>query len=542
MNNLFKKTRSLVFFQQKSIFSSAFIISAMIILSSLVGFLRYRTLSHYFVKEELDLFLAAFRIPDLIFEIVITGAFTSSFIPIFIKYQNDKEKLSLNISSIINLIFLASIFFIIICLLFLKPIINLITPGFNQEKINTIIYFSRVLLIGQLPFFILGNFLTALSQSQKNFILPSLAPVIYNLSIIIVTIIFANSLGLKAPLLGVCLGGGLFFLIQLPILKKRLFSYQLIIKKTKGLIEFFRMIVPRTLTVIVSQIDATIDLSLTSLLNAGAYTIFYFAQRLQLLPISVFGIAVGQASLPYLSELYQEKKISELKNIITNTILNLFFILIPISFYLIFARTPLVRLFFGGQSFDWEATVLTAYTLSCFALSVPIHGAYYFLTRCFYALLDSRTPFFISLFSIIINLFFSLLMILVFKLPVWSLAISFSLSINLNVFLLYVFLNKKINGLNHRTLFYETLKIALTSFFSAFINYFLLKLLDGLIFDTTRTFNLFLLIGIISISYFLLYFFLCWLLNIKEIFIITKLLIKVKEYQKKILEVYSQYE
>lgn len=542
MNKILDRTRTFIFSQQKSIFSSAMIISSMIVVSSCVGFLRYRVLSSYYPKEQLDLFFASFRIPDLIFEILITGALTTSFIPIFIKYQKNKEELDINMSSIINLISVFLTAFIILSLVFLDRLIPLITPGYSQEKIQAIIDYSRILLIGQLPFFIVGNFLTGIAQSNKSFFIPALAPIVYNLSIIITTYFFASTLKLTAPVIGVSAGAVLFLLIQLPIIKTSGFSYKLIIKKTAGLIEFFRMIVPRTLTVIIAQIDATIDLSLTSLLGGGAYTVFYFAQHLQLLPVSVFGIAIGQASLPYLSELFQEKKIDEFKKIVTSTILNLFFVVIPISGFLIFARTPLVRLFFGGQMFDWEATVLTAYTLSYFAFSVPFHSIYYFLTRCFYAVLDSRTPFFIGALAILINLSLSLLMILVFKLPVWSLALAFSTSMIINVVLLYVFFNKKIGGLEIKDLIVETTKIFAVSIFSSVFSYYLLKLFDGLIFDTTRTINVFFLLITVGTVYLSLYLFLSWVLEIKEIYLISKMMTKAKEYQKKILEIYTSYE
>lgn len=110
MNRILKSTKNFIFSKQSSIFSSAMIISAMIICSRFFGFFRYRILVGYFTKEELDIFFAAFRIPDLIFEVLITGALTSAFIPIFIKYQKDKKELYANISSIINVISVALYF------------------------------------------------------------------------------------------------------------------------------------------------------------------------------------------------------------------------------------------------------------------------------------------------------------------------------------------------------------------------------------------------------------------------------------------------
>ncbi len=542
MDRFIKKTQIFIFSKQGSIFSSAIIISSMTLLSRFFGFLRYRVLAGFFTKEELDIFFASFRIPDLIFETLITGALTSAFIPIFIKYQKNKEKLDTNISSIINFIFLSMTIFVIFIFLIIDKIIPLITPGYSSERNNQIIFFSRLLLVGQLPFLILGNLLTGIAQANKVFLLSTLAPLFYNLTIISITFFFSYKFSLKAPIFGTIIGALFFFLIQIPILFRYKFSYQLILKKTHGLIEFVKIILPRTITTIASQIDSTIDLTLTTFLGAGSYTIFYFAQHLQLLPVSVIGIAFGQAALPYLSEIYQERKIEELKKIITDSILNLLFLSIPVASFFIFARTPLVRLFFGGEKFDWDATVKTATTLSYFALSLPIHNIYYFLTRCFYAFLDSKTPFIISIVAITINTFFSIYFILFLKLPVWSLALSFSLAISFNVFLLLFFLFIKLNGLNYKFLIIETLKIIIISLISSCITYNLMKILDKLIFDTTRTIYIFFLLLICSLVYFGLYLFLSSVLNIKQVYLIAKLIIKEKEYQKKIIEIYNHYE
>ena len=519
------------------------LLSFMIVMTSLFGFLRYRILAGYFNKEELDIFFASFRIPDLIFEILITGALTSTFIPIYVKYKNNKKELSENVSSIINLIFILLTVFVVIVSLFLNQIIPALTPGYDLIKMEKIISFSRLLLLGQLPFFVLGNFLTGIGQANKIFFLSALAPIIYNLTIILTTIFLYQSLFLLAPIWGVVIGAFFLFVIQLPLLFNSNFTYQFILKKTKGLVEFTKLVVPRAFTVIVAQIDATIDLTLTTFLGSGAYTVFYLAQHLQLLPVSVIGIAFGQASLPYLTEMFQEKKISEeFKKIITDSLLNLFYLTIPISFFFIFARTPLVRLFFGGQKFDWEATVSTAVTLSYFSISLPFHGCYYFLTRCFYSMQDSRTPFYISVFSILINTVLSLLSIFIFHLPVWALALSFSVSMIINSSLLFIIISFKLQGLGLKEIFVDIGKMFFSAFLSAFVSYFSMKFLDGLIFDTSRTINVFFLLSTVALIHFAIYLFLSWLFNLKEIYLLTSLILKLKEYQKKFTEIYIQYE
>jgi putative peptidoglycan lipid II flippase len=542
MERFIKTTSNFIFSKQKSIFSSAVLLSFMIILARLAGFVRYRILAGYFTTAELDIFFASFRIPDLIFEVLITGALTSTFIPIFVKYKSVKDDLNDNLSSIINLIFLILAVFVAITAVFMDQIIPFMTPGYSPDKIRLISDYSRILLIGQLPFLVAGNFLTGLGQANKTFIIPAVAPIFYNVAIIIVTVFFYKPLMLAAPVWGVVAGALIMFLIQLPLLVKSEFSYKFILKKTQGLADFIRMVIPRAFTVIVAQIDATIDLSLATLLGGGAYTVFYLAQHLQLLPVSVVGIAFGQASLPYLTEIYQEKRIDEFKKIITDSILNLFFLTIPAAVFFVFARTPLIRLFFGGQKFDWDATVLTAITLSYFSLSLPFHTVYYLLTRCFYAIMDSKTPFFVSIFSILINTTLSLLFVFYFKFPVWALAISFSTAITINSVALFLILAKRTGGFDMGFMFKELVKMAVAAGLSGGFSYFLMKLLDGLIFDTSFTINVFLLIFSTFAVFILLYLFLSWLMDVKEIYLITHLVLKAKEYQKKFTELYTQHD
>jgi putative peptidoglycan lipid II flippase len=542
MERFIKTTSNFIFSKQKSIFSSAMLLSFMIVLTSLSGFLRYRVLAGYFNKEQLDIFFASFRIPDLIFEILITGALTTTFIPIFLCYKNNKTELSENISSIINFILLIMSAFVILTSFFLDRLIPVLTPGYSIEKTEKIIYFSRLLLLGQLPFFVAANFLTGIGQANKMFFLSALAPVLYNLTIIVTTVFFHTSINLSAPIWGVIFGSLILFLIQFPLLMSSGFVYKLLLKKTKGLIDFIRLVIPRTFTIIVAQIDATIDLTLATLLGGGAYTVFYLAQHLQLLPVSVIGIALGQASLPYLTEIYQEKKLDEFKKIITDSLLNLFFLTVPLALFFIFARTPLIRFFFGGQKFDWEATVLTAVTLSYFSIGLPFHSVYYLLTRCFYALMDSRTPFFIGFFSILINTGLSLFFVFYLHLPIWALAISFSISMIVNSTLLFLFLWKRISGFNFYFISMELVKINISAGISAVISYLSMKLLDGLIFDTSFTINVFLLLATTFTIFILLYLLISWLLDVKEIYLISRLALKAKEYQKKITELYTRYE
>ena len=541
MNKLIQQTKKLFLSAQGGMFSSAMILSFMIIISRIFGFARYRILASYFSKDQLDIFFASFRIPDLVFELLITGAITSSLIPIYIRFSKDEKERAGIMSSIFNSILIILIIAICILLPLMPLIVPAITPGFHGEKLRLVILFSQLLLMGQLPFLVVGNFFTGMAQAKKQFLVTAIPPIIYNISIIIATLFFASTMGLYAPVLGVVAGAVLFTLVQLPAVVEELKDYRLRIIPHQGVKEFFRMMGPRLLTIMVSQIDATIDLTLTTLLGSGAYTIFYFAQHLQLLPVSVIGMSFGQASLPYLSEMIESRKKEDFSRIITESLLNILFLTTPIAVYFIFARTPLVRMFFGGERFDWEATVQTAFLLSYFALSIPLHSIYYLLTRCFYALLDSKTPFIASIIGVVVNTALSLVIILVLHMPVWSLGISFSLSMALQVGILFILLQKKAQ-FNIASFMFSFGKIIVAAIVSAPVPYVLIKLMDNLLLDTTRTINIFFLLVVSVLTYFLLYLFVSWFIGVRELSIVAQLTVKAKEFQKKITEMYTSYD
>ncbi|MFQ5452316.1 MAG: murein biosynthesis integral membrane protein MurJ, partial [Candidatus Paceibacterota bacterium] len=519
MERLFKSTKRIIFHKQKDILSSALILSAMIVISRIFGLVRYRTLATYFTKEELDLFFAAFRIPDFVFEILITGALSSAFIPIFIKYQKDRDSLHKNISSIINFITVSLFIFIVVMFLGAQIIIPLLTPGFTQAQNEAVIQMSRVLLISQLPLLVFGNILSGMAQAHKIFIVTAIAPVLYNVGIIAGTILLAQRFWIFAPIFGVIAGSGLFLLVQFPIFRVIKFQFHFFEFNKKVLNEFVTLFVPRALSVLANQIDLTIDLTLSTLLGAGSYTIFFFSQHLQLFPVSFVGMAFGQASLPYLSDLYKERKLTEFKKIYVNSLLQLLYISVPLSLFFIFARTPIVRIVFGGRKFDWVGTNLTAVTVSIFALSIPMHTIFYFITRAFYAMHDTKTPFLINSFSVLVNVVLSFWFILFMKLPVWSLALSFSVAISINILLLLIFFYKKIDGYNFYKLIKHSGKIYVTALLSTIAPYITLKLLDPLVINTTRTINVLILLVLVFGIYGLSYLIFSWLFTVEEIYV-----------------------
>lgn len=540
MNKILNQTKKIIFQKQQDILSSVMILSSMMIISRLLGLVRNRTFATFFTKEELDLLLAAHRLPDFVFEVLITGALSSAFIPIFIKYKKNRSELVSNISSIINLISLILGIFVIVAFVFADHIIPAITPGFSTIQNEEVINISRIFLISQLPFFVYGNILSGVAQAHKIFMLTALAPLLYTIGVIAGTIFLSDSLWLYGPVVGTVAGAFMFFFVQIPILRITGFRFKFYSFDTKIIKEFFTLFLPRTMSVLTSQIEQTIDLSLSTLLGAGSVTVMNFAQRLQLFPVAFVGMAFGQASLPYISSLHKERKVSAIRKLFVDSVLQLLYLSVPLAFFFIFARTPLVRIAYGGRKFDWEATVLTARTLSYFAASIPFHSIFYFVTRAFYASHDTKTPFYINLFSISLNIILSLYFIIVLELPVWSLGLSFSVAITINVIIHLVAYYRKIKGYDVTRFLVHSLKIYVAAFLSSLPAYFMLKILDQLIFDTSRTINVFILLlmscGIMGITY----LFFSWLFNIEEIYILGKLVRKISRLKRRVGETYTE--
>lgn len=540
MEKFVSNTKKLIFYQQKDILSSAIVLSLMSLIARVFGLLRFRTLTLFFDGKQIDYLLASFRIPDLVFEILITGVLSSAFIPLFIKYKKDKERLNTNISSIINFIILALILFVIIVFFAATPIYRLlITPGFSPAEIAYVVKLSRILLLTQVPFLVVGYIISGMAQANKIFIVTAVAQVLYGLGSILGTLLLSQTFGIMGPIIGVSIGSALLLAVQAPTLLAIDFHYVLFARQKHVLQEFTRLFTPRVLSVIASQTDTTADLALSSFLIRGSYSAFNFAQRLQFFPVSFFGLAFGQAALPYLSELYNNAKMTEFKKIFVDSILQLFFTTVPIAFLFIFARTPITRIVFGGPKFSFEATSLTALSLSYFALSIPIHTSFYFISRAFYATYDSKTPFFISSFTTLLNITISLYFIFIAKLNVSYLALSFSIGITVNVILLLIFFYKKIGGYNVSRLLKNLFKIYTCGFLAAFITYPIMKILGLLIFDTTRSLSVLFLVMSTVLLYALSYLFFVWLFHVEEIYLLGKLLITAGQIKKKITEVYT---
>ncbi len=531
---LTKKTIYLFRKKQTSIFSAAFIIMVAVALSRFLGLIRDRMLTARFTADELGIYFAAFRLPNLLFELLVMGALTTAFIPVISRLigRNKEAEAFRLVSDIINiglfLFFLFAFFFF----LFSDQIAKLIAPGFTSHEREKLIIFTRIMLFGQVPFLLMGNFFTGLLQSYKLFIIPALAPVVYNAGIILGIFFLTPFFSLYGPVWGVVIGAFLFLAIQIPLIYSLGYRYQLTANlKNPAVKTVGKLMLPRTFRMAVSQIDTTVDLILASLLGARNVTIFNLAQHLQLVPVGLFGIPIATAALPSLSLKSFKEDREEFVNLLVNSFNQIIFFVLPASILLVVLRIPIVRLVFGADRFDWQATILTGQTLAAFSLSLTAQSVVQLLARAFFALEDSKTPVLIGIISIVFNTLLSVFFLLFLKLPIWGLGLSASLASLLNALLLLIVLQKRIQ-IKLSQILLPFLKILFATLITGVFLYVPMKLFDQLIFDTTRTINLLLLTGTVSLIGLVVYLFISWVLALEQIalfLILAKKVVNVKQ-------------
>ena len=518
VRNIFKSGKDLLFARQSNILSAAAIIAATLLLSRILGLLKYRLLTSYFTVSEIGLFLASFRLPNLVFDLVVMGALTTSFIPVFTAcLHQDKKEADRVASTVINISLIFFLPLLVILLLFTEPIMRLITPGLSRSELNFVVPFTQIMLLGQTPPLILGNFLTGIIQSHKRFLIPAIAPVLYNLGIIAGIIILTPTVGLYAPVFGVIIGAIFFFLFQIPLAKNLGFRYQFLLDlKNKAVREIGKLVFPRLLGLGITQLNYTVNLTLSSLLSSRAITIFNFAQQLQQLPIGIFGATIAQAALPTLAEENNKDDPTSFIKTFQHSFLQILFLTLPAAAVLIVLRIPIVRLVYGASKFDWAATVDTGRTLAFFSLALVSEAIVNLVVRAFYALHISKTPVVLGSIAVGINILLSIIFIPILHYPVWGLAAAAATADIVYSIALLLFLNKRIFCLDAHLLIpmFKMLSAALITLISLYIP---MKLLDQLVFDTTRTIPLLLLTSIATGCGLLVYGFLTWVLNIPQL-------------------------
>ena len=433
---------------------------ATFIASRLLGLLRDVVISaHFGTSDALDAYNAAFRIPDIIFTLMAGGALASAFIPTFSGYlaRDDDEGAWRLASGIINLLLLALTIAAVIAALFAEPIVKyVLAPGFSADKQALTIPLMRLLLIAPIIFSVSGVVMGILNAKQ-DFILPGLAPIMYNLAIIGGATFLSPTLGIDGLAIGAVIGAGLHLLVQVPGLLKvgARYSPRLSLHDP-GVRQVLRLMAPRVLGLAIVQINFLVETILASGLGTGAVSALNYAWRVMLLPQGVVAQSVAIAAFPTFSDQFARGQLAQLRSALSATLRVILFIAIPSAIGLLVLRVPLIQLIFQRGQFQDTSTELVATALGFYALGLIGHSGIEILTRAFYGMHDTRTPVALGVVSLIVNLVLSLSLINV--LGIAGLALANTVAALTEMVLLAWVLRSRLQGLDDRRVVATTVK------------------------------------------------------------------------------------
>lgn len=403
-------------------------VMGLLLLTKILGFFKLRIIAQLFgASHDLDIFWAAFTIPDMIFLVIVAGSINAAVIPIFTDQLYEKGKKSLAILfNKLTLIFTGAILLLTILLFVFTPQIaqwlisskqaEVIFEVAETLQVSDVSRFIGIMRIGLISPFILGlsSFITAYLQSRKQFFVTSLAPITYNLGMIIFSLIFVRyfDMGIYGLAWSAIVGTLLHLAIQIPLFVKYYKESDLKLIRSfrnlfsKNVVKALKLSAPRILSILGEQFNVIVNTVISFTLTAGTLSAYRFAYSLHMFPINIIGSAVGQVALPDLSKLSKPKDRPAFSRILNNAIQLSLFLVLPIVAVLMILRLPLVRLAYGTGAFDWQDTLLTSWVLVLLGLSIIGQTLMQIVMRAFYALKDTWKALVITLIGIAVNLAF----------------------------------------------------------------------------------------------------------------------------------------
>lgn len=532
VNKIISKSQEFFNRKSSSILSAAGIIAISYLASALLGLIRNHLLAARFfggLEADLDVYFAAFVIPDTLFQLLVVGAVSAAFIPIYQEYINKSEKeanemANTALTSIGGILLLLTIIIII----FARPLAGALTH-FSPEKLDLMANLIRIMSIAQV-LFTLSSFLTGVLQSQRRFLIPAIAPLLYNFGTIFGVYFFSSQFGIYSAAFGVVLGAFLHMLIQLPVAKNLGYLPKIVFNpKHPGVISMMKLMPPRTIALGMDQIERAVAVNIISYFSAGSLAIFNFARQLYVLPISIFGVSLSQACFPALAEEAGAKNYSKFKQTLAKSILQVFFFALPASVLVLVLRIPLVRIAFGARTFPWEATLLTGRALAVLALSIAPQSVTQILTRSMHALKDTKTPLVIGIITMIFFVSIAYVLSNVFHLDVVAVTAAMSIGNLIDFAISYFVVRHKVGSLEISGRISKMLFVSFLTGISLWIPF---KFLDQFVFDTTRTAPLIGLTLITSGVGFSVYLFFCWLMKVEELSDVLLLAKKLGNWRK----------
>jgi putative peptidoglycan lipid II flippase len=436
-----------------------------VLLSRLLGFFREWMVAHQIGSNSItDTYYAAFTLPDFLNYLVAAGALSVTFIPVFSRYLVDKQEDEgwYAFSAVVTVMGLTLVALVGIGELFAPQLVGVIAPGFAPEAKARAVFLTRLMLPAQI-FFYLGSILTAVQYAKAQFIIPSLAGVVYNLGVIFGGVLLSSRIGITGFAVGVLAGASSGnFLLQIYGAHRAgaRFTPNLDIRHP-GFRWFIKLSIPIMLALSLSATDDWIIRWFGSYLVPASITWLTYAKSLMRFPLGVVGMSVGVASFPFMAHLYSEGKLEELNRTLNATMKGLLLLLVPISALTIAQSTPLVYFVFSHTRLHGPDLEATSATLRVFSIAMFAWALQNILARAFYATRDTITPAVVGTGITFLSL--PVYWWLVRHVQHLGLALASSLGIIAYTVILFLLWNRRIGNPEARGLLIFSLKIALAS-------------------------------------------------------------------------------
>lgn len=405
--------------ETRGMHQAAYLLAAFAFASQLLGLLRDRTLAFAFgAGHTLDLYYAAFRIPDLLFATVATLFSIYALLPILSRLEAEKEGLMVPFLRNTLVVFFAGMSFISLILYALAPVLApLVAPGLahTAESYAQLVLMMRILLLQPI---LLGmsNTIASLTQLRHRFVLYSVSPLLYNLGIIFGAVVLYPVLGVAGLAWGVVFGAFMHLAVQFPYFASEKGHGKLSLERMrKGLTEVLALSIPRTLALASTQISIAALTAMASFLVSGSITVFTFAFNLQSVPLAIIGVSYAVAAFPTLATLHARGASEEFIQYVEAALRHIIFWSIPATIFMIVMRAQIVRIILGAGQFNWDATKLTAAALALFVISLTAQSITLLIARAYYATGNTRKPLYYGIADIAVSIGSGFLLLMAFQ-------------------------------------------------------------------------------------------------------------------------------
>ena len=392
---------------------AAILVATSTLISGLLGVIKMRLLAGRFdIEFTLDSYFVAFRIPDFLSATIIAGGIMVSFLPLFSEcFEKNRERAWEFANNMLNIFTLFLVLFSIIIWIFAKELVHIIAPGFTEAQLCLTVSLTRIMSITPLLFSI-SRIFSGILQYFHRFLVFSLAPIFYNIGIIFgilfLSNLFAEDRMIYGAAWGTVIGALLHLLIQVPSAIGTGYRYQFKFNfLDNSFIKALKLMIPRIISQISTQINLIVITAITSLIAAGSVAIFSFANNLFLFPVGIIGVSFAIVTFPTFSKSLANGKSIEFCNVFLSAFRQIVFITLPLSFMFLILRAQIVRVVLGTGEFGWTETRLTAAVLGVLSISMIFSALIPLVVRSFFSFQDTKTPAIITIFSVILNIFLS---------------------------------------------------------------------------------------------------------------------------------------